>query len=99
MLENMMPIPVSRIDEDSAASLLALDRFQHLETAHQRLVDGHHRPGIVELTAIVWGGEDGDQLPLREELVAILNDLMGTADQVHVLLLQERSHHIRTKDV
>jgi hypothetical protein len=34
-------------------------------------------------------------LTLREELVAIFHDLMRTADEVHVVLLQEAGDHIR----
>ena len=44
---------------------------------------------IVEFTAIVGGGEQGDQLPLGKELVAILDHLMGAANQVELMFPQE----------
>jgi hypothetical protein len=47
----------------------------HLEGAHERLVDAHHGARVVELAAVVGRAEDGDQLPLCEELVPILHHL------------------------
>ena len=47
----------------------------HLEGAQQRLVDAHHRTGVVELAAIVWRGEERDQMPFCEEFVSVLDDL------------------------
>ena len=47
----------------------------YLEGAHQSLVYTHHPPGVVKLPAVVGGGEQGDQLSLREKLVTILHDL------------------------
>ena len=47
-----------------------------LEGAHEVLVHSHHGPGVVELSAIVGRTKDGDELPLAEELVAVLNDLV-----------------------
>ncbi len=55
-------------------SLLARG-LEHLEGAHQVLVDRHHRRAVVELAAVVGRGEDRHELPLREELVAVLDDL------------------------
>ena len=49
--------------------------LQHLEGAHQILVDVHHRAAVVKLSAVVGRGEDRHELPLREELVAVLDDL------------------------
>jgi len=69
--------------------LLLLRGLEDLEGAHESLVDAHHGAGVVELTAVVGGREKGDQLPLGEELVAVLNDLVGSADEVHVVLLEE----------
>lgn len=59
----------------------------HLEGAKQALVDTHHCTCVVELAAVVGRAEKRDKLSLREELVAILNDLMSTTDQIHVVLL------------
>lgn len=55
-------------------------RFQNLETTHEIGVDGHDGSRVVEFTTVVWGGEEGDQLTLREELVAVLNNLVPTAN-------------------
>ena len=49
--------------------------LQDAEGAHQALVDRHDRAGVVELAAVVGRREDGDQLPVGEELVAVLHHL------------------------
>merc|ERR1719247_928391 len=82
----------------SPPSFLTFHRLEHLETAHQRLIDGHHRAGIVELSTIVGCTEDGDELSLGKELVTIFYDLVCANNEVHVLLLQEAAHHIWAKD-
>lgn len=46
-----------------------------LERAHEGVVDCHHGAGVVKLVAVVGRREDGHQLPLGKELVAILHDL------------------------
>lgn len=61
----------------------------YLERAQQALIDTHHRTCIVKLATVVWCTEQGDELSFTKELVAILDDLMRTADQVHVVFLQE----------
>mmetsp|Transcript_17525 Transcript_17525/g.54741 ORF Transcript_17525/g.54741 Transcript_17525/m.54741 type:complete len:529 (-) Transcript_17525:13-1599(-) len=66
-----------------------LGGLEDLEGAHKSLVDGHHAAGVVELAAVVWGGEDGDELAAGEELVAVLDDLVGAADEVEVHLAEE----------
>merc|ERR1719218_534855 len=43
--------------------LLALDGLQDFEGAHQSFVYRHHGSGVVELAAIVWCGEERDELP------------------------------------
>ena len=47
----------------------------YLEGTKQRLVDAHHRAGVVELATVVWCREEGDQVSLREELVPVFDDL------------------------
>lgn len=69
----------------------------YLERAEQALVDAHHSTRVVELAAVVWCGKECDKLALREELVAILNDLMRTADEIHVVLLQEARYDVWAK--
>lgn len=49
------------------------------------------------LSAIVGGREEGDELPLREELVAVLDDLVRAADEVHVVLLEEARDDVGPK--
>lgn len=44
---------------------------------------------VVELAAIIGCGKEGYQLTLGEELVAVLDHLMGTADQIEIMLGQE----------
>eukprot|EP00446_Apocalathium_sp_SHHI-4_P004538 CAMPEP_0177181858 /NCGR_PEP_ID=MMETSP0367-20130122/16157_1 /TAXON_ID=447022 ORGANISM="Scrippsiella hangoei-like, Strain SHHI-4" /NCGR_SAMPLE_ID=MMETSP0367 /ASSEMBLY_ACC=CAM_ASM_000362 /LENGTH=215 /DNA_ID=CAMNT_0018628753 /DNA_START=90 /DNA_END=736 /DNA_ORIENTATION=+ len=78
--------------------LLALHRLEDLETAHQGLIDRHHRTCVVELPAVVGGAEDRDKLALGKELVAVLNDLVSAADEIHVHLREEAGHDIRTED-
>ena len=51
------------------------EKVSNLERAHEGLVDGHHAAGVVELAAVVRRGEEGDQLPLREKFVAVLDNL------------------------
>lgn len=50
--------------------------------------------GVVKFTAIVRGREQRDQLTLGEELIAILDDLMGTANQVALVANQELADHL-----
>ena len=48
----------------------------HLEGAHQCLVHTHHGSSIVKLPTVVGSREEGHQLTLGKELVAILYHLM-----------------------
>jgi hypothetical protein len=59
----------------------------YLERTEQTLVDAHHGSGIVKLATVVGCTKQRNKLALREELVAILHDLMGATDEVHVVLL------------
>jgi hypothetical protein len=53
-----------------------------LEGAEEAGVDVHERAGVVELAAVVGRGEYGDELPVREELVAVLYDLSRSVCQI-----------------
>lgn len=64
-------------------------RATDLEGAEQALVHAHHGASVVELAAVVGRAEQRNELALREELVAVLDDLVGSADQIHVVFLQE----------
>jgi hypothetical protein len=48
-------------------------------------------------TAVVGRREDGDQLTLCKELIAVLHHLVCSADEVHVVLVQKFLHHLRAK--
>lgn len=69
----------------------------NLERAEQRLVHAHHGARIVELATVVWRAEQSYELALGEEFVAVLNDLMRTADQVHIVFLEEARDNIGAK--
>jgi hypothetical protein len=56
--------------------------LQNLERAHERFVDTHHSTCIIEFTTVIWSREESNKLPPSEKLVAVLNDLMGTANQI-----------------
>lgn len=47
----------------------------YLEWTHEGLIYTHHSAGIVELPAVVWGGEQSHKLPLCKEFISILNHL------------------------
>jgi len=59
----------------------------YLEGTEQALINAHHGSGVVEFATVVGCTKQRNKLALREELVAILHDLMGAADEVHVVLL------------
>lgn len=63
------------------------------------MVDAHEGTGIVELSAIVWGREDGNELPVSEELVAIFDDLVGPANEIEIVFLQELGDLIGAESV
>lgn len=71
--------------------------FQDLEAAHEVVVDGHDGAGVVELVAVVRGGEDRDELTLCEELVSVLYYLVRTADQIEVVLSEEFFYNVGTE--
>lgn len=61
----------------------------NLERAEQALVNTHHCTCIVEFTTVVGCAEKRDQLALGEEFVTVLNNLMRTTYQVHIVFLEE----------
>jgi hypothetical protein len=69
----------------------------NLERAEQTLIDTHHGTRIVKLSTVVRRTEQGDELAFREELVSVLDHLMRTTDEVHVVFLQEARNHVRTE--
>jgi hypothetical protein len=69
----------------------------YLEATQQTLVHAHHGARIVELATVVWRREECNELPLREELIAVLCNLVGAAYKVHVVFLQEATDDIWPK--
>jgi hypothetical protein len=67
---------------------------QDLEGAHEVGGDHHDGPGVVELAAVVGRREDGQQLPVGLELVAILHHLVRAADQVQPVPGEEVRYYV-----
>jgi hypothetical protein len=82
------------VAEACTERLLLIRRLKYLEAAHQRFVHAHHRARVVELAAVVGGGEERHKLALAEELVAVFYDLVGAADQVDVVSIVELLHDV-----
>lgn len=61
----------------------------------------HHQDGgaVVEDVAVVGRRENGDQLAVGEELVAVLDDLVGAHNQIEVVLHQEALHDVAPEGV
>lgn len=72
-------------------------KINHLKTAHQCLVNAHHATSVVEFPAIVGRGKQCDQLTLGKKLVPVLDHLMRSAYQIHIVTIQELGHDVRTK--
>merc|ERR1712048_787234 len=73
-------------------------RLENLETAHQGIVNRHHCTCVVEFATIVWRTEYRDQLAFREELVPVLNNLMRSNNEVHIMLLEKAAYDVGSKD-
>lgn len=67
----------------------------NLERAKQTFIYAHHGTRIVKLSTVVRCTEQGHKLALGEELVTVLDDLVGTADEIHVVLLEEARYDVR----
>ena len=59
-----------------------------MEAAHERRVDAHDRARVVELSTIIGSRKQRHELALREELVAVLDDLMGDDRSVEIKSLE-----------
>lgn len=69
----------------------------YLEGAEQALVDAHHGTSIIEFATVVGCAEKSNELALRKKFIAILDDLVGATDQVHIVLLQKTRNHVGPK--
>lgn len=69
----------------------------YLERAEQTFIDAHHSTSVVKLAAVIGGTKQSNELALREELVSVLDNLVSTADQIHIVFLEEARNNIRTK--
>lgn len=90
---------VSQFEDLSRTSLvgksLPLFRWlEDLEAAHESVINTHHCPRIVEFSAIIGCREKRHELSPCKEFVAVLDDLMGSANKVKVMLVKELSNNI-----
>ena len=69
----------------------------YLERAQQAFVNTHHGSSVVKLATVVGGAEERHQLSLGEEFVTVLHYLVCTANEVHVMFLQEPGDYIRSE--
>jgi len=77
--------------------LALLGRLQNLERTHKRFVHAHHGAGVIKLPTVIRRRKESNELPPSEKLVSVLNDLMGAANQVKIVLVQELSHNVLPK--
>jgi hypothetical protein len=68
-----------------------------LERAEQTLVDAHHGTRIVKFSAVIRGAEESHKLALGEKLVSVFHNLVRTANEVHVVLLQKTGYDVWAK--
>ena len=73
----------------STTATLSVGCFQNWEAAHQCVVDRHQGTRIIEFSTVVWCWKYSDELSTAEELIAVLNHLMCSANQIDVIFLQE----------
>ena len=65
-----------------------------MELTAEWIVYFHDGCIIIELSTIIGSWEDGDQVSSGEELVALLNNLMGPANQVDLMLFAEFAYDV-----
>lgn len=89
------------LTSDSASSnfLLISVWFYFFEAAHEGLVHTHDRSIVVEFTAIICRGENGNEFSTGKELVAVFLDLMPSSYQIYVELFDEVLDDILVEDV
>ena len=70
----------------------------NLEGTSQVRLNTHHCARIVEFATVIGSGEDCNKVSTCEELVAFFNNLVGTTDQVDLVLLTELLHDVLSED-
>lgn len=60
----------------------------------RKVPTGHHGSRVVKLAAVIGRGKERDQLSAGEELVPVLDYLVGPDDQVEIVLPQELLDHV-----
>lgn len=70
-----------------------------LEGANELLINIHDGPCVVKLTAIIWRREQGDESSAGLKLVPILDYLMGSTNQVQIVLCQKLGQHIWSESI
>ena len=103
MMDNIIKSHPPSLDGGPGPAILQriylLLRPQNLERAGQIFLYLHHGAAVVELPTIVRGRENGHQLLLVEELIPVFHNLVGPANQIQIVLLQEGTHHFPSKHV
>lgn len=75
-----------------------MDGFlSYLKRTHEWIIDWHHSAGVVKLSAVIWGGEERNQRAFGKELVAVFDDLVGPANQIQVMAVEELRYDVGTE--
>ena len=59
----------------------------YMKFAQESLVDTHHRSCVIEFALVIRCAPECDELPVREELVSVLDDLVSSDNKIHVVFL------------
>lgn len=69
-------------------------RLEYHEATSQVLSHFHQAPVVFKHSAVVGGAEDGHQLPIGEELIAIINHKMTSANEINFIFVTEIFHNL-----
>ena len=67
---------------------------QNLKGPHQRIVNGHHGTGVVELPTIIGCGKECDEFTPGKEFVSVFNDLMSPNQEIEIKPSQKLPHDV-----
>ena len=96
------------LDIDPISSLLLLlqflerfpfDRLEDVERAAKRLIDVKNACIVVEFSAVVWGWKDCYEAAVSHELVAVLNNLVRSADKIELMSSVELLDYIWSENI